>query len=182
MKHRLLLYNNIINLLWTVLCFLPVLMFWLVAGANSWLYLFLLSSLTACFLPDRTLDKLTLSRNPQFYERAGVKLIRKFVQNGDWARTAVRIGDTRKIRNSGHAKTYLKTVSMYERYHWCCFLFFTQTTFYGLPSKSLTWMASIVAANIIYNLCPIFLQQYNKVKIKGIISRRLAKGGSLANR
>lgn len=171
------LYNQFINLFWTGISFLPVLLFWIKNGTDSALYIFLITSFIITAIPEKLLKKLQVTQNQKVYERLRVKTIRKFVQDGDWSKNTKGSNKSGKIKNRTDPYSYMKTIAMYERYHWCCFLFFLQTTVYGSSSESWVWLASMSVANILYNVCPILLQQYNKLRMQNVISRMKQTGG-----
>lgn len=163
------IFNQLINLFWTILGFTPILWFWIKEGINVYFYLFLIAALITGILPEKILNLFMLSSRRSFYERLGVKHIRKFVQNGDAVRAVTNKQGRLMIRGVTQAKKYLKTIAMYERFHWACFTFFLLTAvlcfFYGYWILGL----AITATNILYNLCSILLQQYNKARVKKII-------------
>jgi len=164
-------YNQIANFFWTMICFLPILSFWLNNGLDHWLYVFLASSLTGLFLPGRLLDSLQLSKRPLFYKNTGVRGFQKFVQDGSWIRKLNHDSKSVRVRNRADARNYLSTIAMYERYHFTCLIFFTETLIYGWDTRSWLWIAGVFVANLCYNIYPILLQQYNKIKVRGLLSR-----------
>lgn len=168
LKYKQELFNQLINFFWTILGFTPVLWFWIKEGINLYFYLFAVAALITGILPEKLLNLLMLSSRRNFYERLGVKHIRKFVQNGDAVQAVTNKQGRLIINGVTQAKKYLKTIAMYERFHWACFTFFLLTAilcfFYGYLILGL----AITAANVLYNLCSILLQQYNKARIKKI--------------
>ena len=160
--------NQTLNFFWTIGCFLPVLLFWMGRTPDVWLYGSVLCSIAIGFLPGSFFKLLQLSQNPRFYKKYGVTVIRRYVQNGDLINRLYRqkspqykvIKDPRKIYN------YRKTIAMYERYHFTCFVFFLLTTILSLITHHYTIAILITGCNIIYNVCPIFLQQYNRLRIQ----------------
>ena len=165
--------NQLINAFWTFLCFAPVVSYWIAIRIDTWFYLFLVSAFLIGLLPERILNKCQMSNRRKTYERAGAKLIRKFVQNGDWL-NYIRLNRKHIVINDvGQADKYLKTIAMYERYHWMCFIFFLFTTIHGFVSGYITDGCLIIASNILYNVSAIFLQQYNKMRIKQLHGRSI---------
>ena len=149
-------YNQCINFFWTIVCFAPVLSFWIKNGIDYSLYIFIAISCLVAITPEQVLNRLQISRRRKFYHNIGIKIVQKLVQDGHWG------GDLRR---------YLTIIAMYERFHWCCFLFFTATTIYGYLSSTWQWKLGILIANLLYNVYPILLQQYNKMRIKRILAR-----------
>jgi hypothetical protein len=155
--------NQAINFFWTIICFIPVIAFWMTAD-TFWLYIFIGISVVSLLLPAKLLQ---LSRNPKFYEILGVKFIRKLVQNGEYANRLIKRKNPhyKLIKDRAHATHYMRTIIMYERYHFLCFIFFMLTAVYALINQHYIFSTLILIANIIYNVCPILLQQYNWARV-----------------
>lgn len=174
-KHRYyrIFLNQAINIFWTVLCFFPIFWLWLnLGGRNIWLYISMAIALLIGSVPGWAMDKTLLSDESKFYERLGARFVRKFVQDGDIVNYMSRQNKAEASRGNDYPKGYLKTISMYERFHWICMVFFTFSGIIGLVYGYFTLGASILFLNIPYNAIPIFLQQYNKVRIKRITVRQ----------
>jgi hypothetical protein len=162
--------NQLINFFWTILCFAPVVWFWIRQGVNIYFYLFTGISIVVGLLPEKILNLFMLSSGRKLYEKLGVKQVRKWVQNGDIIRDATRTSNHSIINSISMARRYLKTIAMYERYHWVCFSFFLLTAIFCFFEHHPNFALLITEANILYNLSSILLQQYNKIRIKRIIS------------
>jgi hypothetical protein len=169
---RLLIVNQLLNFFWTALCFLPVLVYWIPRGADIWLYGSAAFSIVSGLVPERFFKRLQISRRPRFYEKSGVRTIRKFVQHGDLINRLYRqqspgykiTGDVRRM------KGYLKTIAMYERYHFMCCVFFLCTAIFGLSERRFLLALLIMVSNVLYNIFPIFLQQYNRIRIQALLA------------
>jgi len=160
--------NQAVNFFWTILCFIPVIGFWVVAGNMAYCYVFIGLSVVCMIIPARILQ---LSNTPKFYERLGIKTIRKFVQNGDFANRYIRKGKPayQIVADRASAMKYMNTILMYERYHFMCFVFFLLTAVYAMMINQYAMAVLIFLANVIYNICPILLQQYNKARVKRLL-------------
>src|SRR6185437_6240487 len=75
--------NQLLNFFWTILCFLPVLWYWVMRGPDSWLYGSIIFSIICGLLPEGFFRLLQISQSVRVYEKYGAKIIRKFVQQGD---------------------------------------------------------------------------------------------------
>lgn len=119
------------------------------------------------FIPLRFLQ---LSNNPNFYARTGVKFVRKFVQNGDYINRFIRKRNPTHgaIKNKENAVAYLKTTAVAEVYHLFCLVFFTLTISYTLMLGHYLIAAITALTNVLYNIYPILLQQYNRARIAKI--------------
>ena len=160
--------NQLLNFFWTTLCFAPVLWFWVEKGIGLYFYLFLGTSFMVGVLPEKILNLFTLSSSSKFYQKLGVKQIRKFVQNGDVVNIVVNKERHSLINGVAQARRYLKTIAMYERFHWVCFTFFLLTTVLCFATRHLKLGFLIIVANLVYNISSILLQQYNKIRIRKI--------------
>ncbi|MEO3403603.1 hypothetical protein AAFN85_06850 [Mucilaginibacter sp. CAU 1740] len=111
--------------------------------------------------------KFQLSRSTAFYERLGVRFIRKFVQHGDIANSISRKNKPgyQVIAQKNDPAAYLKTTNMYERFHMMCLLFFLFTTAAAFVDRKFIMAAAITISNVIYNFYPVLLQQYNRIRI-----------------
>jgi len=165
-SHRREVLNQLLNFFWTILCFAPVLWFWMKEGVSLYFYMFIAISLIIGILPDKMLNMFTLSSDTRFYHKLGVKKIRKLVQNGDVVNMAASKQRHSLINGVAQARRYLKTIAMYERFHWSCFTFFLLTAIFCFAFGHLKLGFLIIAANLIYNASSILLQQYNKIRIR----------------
>jgi len=161
--------NQFINFFWTILSFAPVIWFWIKEGIDLYFYFFLATSVIVAIIPEKVLSYFTLSSSRRLYERLGVKHIRKFVQNGAIVNAMSNQEKRVTINGITEAKKYLRTIAMYERFHWFCFIFFLLTTILCFYRGRWRLALIITLANILYNVCAILLQQYNKIRIKKMI-------------
>ncbi|PWT74248.1 MAG: hypothetical protein C5B59_11535 [Bacteroidetes bacterium] len=166
------IFNQSLNFFWTILSFIPVILFWAKEGLNWYFYVSLAVSFVFGFLPEKIINSFRPSSSRKFYERMGVKAVRKFVQNGDVANA---VGKTSLINNISQARQYLKTIAMYERFHWICLCFFLLTAILCFVRGEAGFGFLVLGANLLYNLTSISLQQYNKIRIKKIVSLEESK-------
>jgi len=157
--------NQLINFFWTALSFAPVVWFWIEDGINLYFYLFVAFSLIISILPEKIFRLFALSSRRSLYEKLGVKQIRKFVQNGTIVNAVTNNQKRSVVTGVSQAKRYLNTIAMYERFHWVCFIFFLLTTIRCFIVADYKLGLAITTANILYNVCSILLQQYNKLRI-----------------
>ncbi|MHA7129284.1 glycosyl-4,4'-diaponeurosporenoate acyltransferase CrtO family protein [Algoriphagus namhaensis] len=166
--------NQALNLFWTLLAFAPIVLIWyLNFNLFNLLMLILLSILFAIFFRKYSIQ-LQLSNNRKFYERLGVKRFQKFTQDSHYI--------NRLIERAGGEKPYFrknlnlhqtKKIEMYEAYHAACLLFFFISTFIGFYNYHFSLAILAKLANIIYNVIPLFIQQYNRIRLKVVL--RLAE-------
>ena len=160
--------NQLVNLFWTIMCFTPVLWFWIKEGINQYFYISLAIALLIGILPGSILKLFFFSSSGRFYEKLGVKRIRKFVQNGDIVNAMTDKHKHASIKGRLQAQQYLKTIAMYERFHWICFTFFLLTAIGCFLRGYVKLGVAVIAANFLYNFGSILLQQYNRIRIRRI--------------
>ena len=163
-------FNQLINFFWTITCFTGIVIYWWESPSLPIMFLFITISLISAAVPPRSYQ---LSRHSTFYVRLGVKKIRLFVQDGGWRHSARDGGPTAEkvVRSRSQAAQYLRTVDMYQRYHLICLVFFTLSVCHALVGHRPGMAILMLASNIIYNVCPLLLQQYNWARIKSLQQR-----------
>jgi hypothetical protein len=168
--------NQLINIIWTVASFSLIGVYWgryyAENGSLSTLYTIIVLSMLSYILPKSWLSALTLSDNRKVYERIGVKFILWFVQNGRFVNLVKRKSGTQLglITSRKSARTYLSTIAMQERYHYSCLVFFMLSALSASLSGKMGIAFGILFWNILYNVFPILLQQYNRLRIKTLLS------------
>lgn len=162
--------NQLVNFCWTILCFASFVVYWNLTASLFVLFSFLALSLLAGFVPLKTLQ---LSTDHKFYEHLGVKMVRKFVQNGELINRLKRsrLPNHKVIKNQDDALGYLKTAAMYEKYHFICFVFFLLFSIHAAYNQRFGFFMLMILSNFLYNICPMLLQQYNRVRISRLFTR-----------
>jgi len=165
------LLNQLINLFWTILAFGPVLAFWLAVGPNIYLFLSMTLSVCTLYFPEKFYESIQISERIEFYENLQLKVFRRFTQDGDLVKQI--IGNKNQpasiVRSKTDLTNYLSTIKVYERFHFICFAFFLLTTLYAIVLTNFAIALMITLANVIYNVIPLLLQQYNKLRIKKLL-------------
>lgn len=166
--------NQFINFFWTVLGFAAVLCYWTATGLSAWFYLFIVLSIIPAFLPQRFFYRIQLSDSTKLYERLGLRFIRKFVQHGDFANRHARKNNPAYygMLKSVEPKKYLSTIMMYERYHFICLIFFLLTCGMAMIQERYLMALLILISNVVYNVFPILLQQYNRIRVLRCANRK----------
>lgn len=167
-------YNMVPNVLWTALNLAPVFIFcyMLVPIRQTGTILFL-AMLTA-FLPWRWYGVLQLGKDVQVYRKVGILIIRKYSQDGDLINSLLRrkYPHYRVIRNASQNDRYIQRSYMFERYHVAVCAAMLAFTVYALYLGQYGWAVAITLNNILYNVYPIWLQQYNRLRLRGVLKRR----------
>jgi len=163
-----LIFNQLINFFWTALCFGGIIVYWFDSPSVKPLLPFIIISLMSAVVPSKYYQ---LSRRSKYYERLGVKKIRFFVQDGNWRWSVSKDKQAaiKLIGSRSQAAKYLKTVKMYERYHLICLVFFSLSGYHAFAHNRIGLAIIITLSNVVYNVCPMLLQQYNRVRIEAIL-------------
>ena len=169
------LYNVIPNVLWSVAGILPAYIFCYDFMPLKLLYIFLAISILPVFIPAIILDKIELSKNTKFYKKLFVHHINKFAQNGDLINRIIRkkYSEFKVVSFSKtSAKKLLNQTYNNERFHYILFIFYCLTMFYALVKNHPGWALIFLTCNVLYNVYPILLQQYIRIKLRLYINRK----------
>ncbi|TCD11088.1 hypothetical protein EZ449_06235 [Pedobacter frigidisoli] len=163
-------FSQLINIFWTILGFSIIVWYWYVYWDPLLFSVFILLRLVmACF----KLSLYQISINRALYERFGIRIVRRFVQDGDVVNNFYRqTPNTDKMTKKNSYEKLLNKTTMYERFHLFCLMFFALSDLLAVINKNYTAAVLILIGNIIYNLYPIMLQQYNRIRISKLIARK----------
>ena len=156
--------NTLLNFAWTILAFSVVIFFWYREWQTGLFIAFVVVSLASLLVPLRYLQ---ISRRRVLYDRLGVRTVNLFVQNGRLAKRVSGKTHNQTIHRKDHGALIAST-RMYERFHWMCFVFFLLTTGYAVASELLRYALGLMLSNLVYNVYPILLQQYNRMRFLAI--------------
>lgn len=160
------LLNQTLNFIWTFLAFIPVFMLWYTNFNAITLLTSILLSLILTVIILKAGIRLQLSNNRQFYEKLGVKHFQKFTQDSYYiSRLIKKTGGKQSIFRRNNYSTQIKKIRMYEQYHLICFLFFSFSSLIGIYSHYITYATLVTLANIVYNIIPLLIQQYNRIRL-----------------
>jgi hypothetical protein len=161
------LLNAVPNVFWSVLAFVPVGIFCYQHVARLWLYVFVATSLLVYVFPVSLFHHLQLSSKPAFYRRLGVPLVNRVTQNGQIVNGLLRrrYPGYRALPSRAAMVGVLRTTYVQEQFHWAAFLFFLVSALYAALHAHPGWSLLIILINVLYNLYPIWLQQYIRVRL-----------------
>ncbi len=167
-KKKVAAYNMIPNVIWSVICLLPISVFCYSYMNVKLICIFLLVSMVFIFLPKSFFTILQLGKTPVFYKKTGVIFLNKFTQNGEIINALIRkkYPDYKMVsKNSRSIEKLFQQTYMLEKFHFLMFSFFMFTSVYALFQNQYGWAFFITITNIIYNVYPILLQQYIRSRI-----------------
>jgi hypothetical protein len=173
-KMQVELYNMIPNLIWSLLNLIPVGYFCYTLMPPKLFYIFLGISLAGYALPSSFYNTIQIKKL-NFLKKAGVPVAQKYAQNGTVINRLIRkkfpgykILYDRKTIEGQYKRTYF-----FEKYHFVMLLFFLFTTVFALIQSYYLWALTIMIANIIYNIYPILLQHYTRLRIELLLKRKI---------
>jgi len=164
---RIQIYNLIVNLLWTTVCFAPIILLWYLDYNPTILFASLGFTFLVFLIPAKYFDTLQISRSRKFYESLSIKTLQSLTQDGKLisAFAKQRNKNYRLIKTRVLHKNFKSQIAIYERFHFVCLVFFLVSFAYAIYQQVFLLSTLILMANIIYNIIPILIQQYNKLRL-----------------
>ena len=160
--------NQTINLAWTIFGFAPVLLFWSDHYEPRRMLISLALCLPFLLTPRSVFNRLQISKQRRFYERIGVRRAQAFTQNGLLTNRLIKkkMPEYALIRSRGDLHNYGKRMTVYNVYHITCLAFFMISAVWALTEKQYGVAILIFICNIPYNVYPLLIQQYNRIRIR----------------
>ncbi|MBB1285110.1 hypothetical protein HRH25_12065 [Flavisolibacter sp. BT320] len=178
------IYNLLVNLFWSLLCFVPVCVFCYQWLPSEFLLLFLTLSFIPTFFSRRAMAKLQISKTAVAYKKLGISLIQQISQNGVFVNFLVRrkYSDYSVVRREKRAiEALLNQTYVNEKFHLVGLVFFSLLTSFALLKGFGWWAFFFTVANLFYNTYPILLQQYIWVKL-AFYNQQATSSRSVANK
>ncbi len=165
------LYNMIPNVIWSLINFAPVYFFYAQPGKLQHLWMVIAISLIGYFLPISFYNRLQISKSKKTYHKLGIRTIRKYAQDGDLINKIIRkkYPDYKGHSGKQNFQKHIGKTYFYEKFHFVCLLFFLITMVLAFMQQNVVLGVLIIVANILYNVYPIMLQQYNRLRIQLLI-------------
>lgn len=170
--------NAVPNVLWSVLSLTPISVFCYQHMVRPWLYGLLAASMLGYALPAAVFQYWQLSRTPARYRQLRVPAVNRVTQHGDLINRLLRhyYPQYRHIRTRAALVALARTTYQQERFHLVLFLFFGLTSLYALAHGHAGWAGLLTLTNVGYNLYPMWLQQYIRLRLgAGGVSRQSKK-------
>lgn len=166
-------YNQIFNVSWSVLNFSALGYFCYTKMDLNWVYVFTALSLAAGFLPRSFFDAIQLSRRTAFYKKIGIRVARKFTQDGDFVNRSMRkkFPQYRIFDDRSSIQQHLNKAYAIEKVHFSMLLFFLLSSIYALVKGYVWWAVIITINNLVFNLYPNLLQQYNRLRLRRVMEK-----------
>jgi hypothetical protein len=167
LKHTASVYHALPSVFWSIFNLIPISIYCYQLPDRKLFYWILGLSFFGYILPNAFFDRIQLSNHTTFYKKIGIKIIRKFAQEGDFINKLIRkkyanykVIPTQKSAHRYYSKTY-----HFEKFHFHLFLIFLAITIIAIAKKDFLWALLITFNNIIFNVYPNLLQQYNRIRL-----------------
>lgn len=160
-------YNLVLNLFWTLLNLVPAVCYFYTYLTTAWLWIIVPVSLLPYFLPAVLFDRLSAGNSRHWYQRLGVHLLLDYVQQGRFINRMIRkrYPTYRVIHNQLTIRRKINQTYMFERFHLGLLLDFFILTGHALTKAYWLWVAVLLLCNFVYNVYPILLQQYIRLRL-----------------
>ncbi|SFW68776.1 glycosyl-4,4'-diaponeurosporenoate acyltransferase CrtO family protein [Chitinophaga sancti] len=159
-------YNLLISLFWTILCLGPAGWYFYLYMPPAWLWIMVPVALLPFLVPAPWLEHYA---RRSFYERIGVRGLLTYVQHGKWvnARVRKRYPGYRIVYNRETIRQKIRETYLFERFHYGLLLvLLIMAVHAGIG----LWGILLMVCNIGYNVYPIFMQQYVRLRLKEAVS------------
>lgn len=168
-------YNMIPNIFWSLIFISPIFIFCYQNINLKWMLIFAAISFSSLFIPKSLLNFFQLGKDISTYQKTGVVFMNRFTQNGAIVNKIIRKKyphyKSVSANNKMMGKVFRRTF-MFEKFHFMMFLFFLLATVYAVVHAFYGWAFFIFVSNVFYNVFPIFLQQYIRLRLSSIKHRR----------
>jgi len=170
----LVLYNAVPSVVWSGLALGPLVGFCYQHMARPWLVGLLGLSLLAYAVPRAWFRYWQLSEKPVVYRRLGVPVADRLAQDGALVNTLVRqrYPQYRRVQSRRSVAAAVGNSYHMERFHVVALLFFLFASGYAAGQGRWGWAAVLAVLNTGYNLYPIWLQQYLRLRLAAVAARR----------
>ncbi len=163
-------YNAVPNVLWSVLSLVPLVVFCYQHVARPWLYGFGVLSLLAYAWPIAWLHYLQLSTQPAVYHKLRVPALNHLTQHGTLVNRLLRhrYPQYRYLPSRANLVQVVRTTYHMERFHWAMLVYFLAVIGYAVALGYWGWAGVLFLLNVGYNLYPIWLQQYLRLRLRWV--------------
>lgn len=161
-------YNTLPNMLWSALGLVPISIFCYTRMNTKLFWLFIGISFFPVFLSNTFINKIQIGRKTTTYQKLRVDLVQQLSQNGVVINRLIRkrFPGYKAVRKDPRSiNRLLKQTYAFEKFHYMLFLFFSMAGIYALMEGYIGWAVIILLTNLLYNIYPILLQQYIRLKL-----------------
>lgn len=175
LKNTVALYNIIPSLFWSIINLTPVAVFCYNLMELRLFLIFSSISFLTVFIPNSFLGIISIGKTTAVYKKIGVNFIGKFTQNGSVINKLIRKKhpDYRVLSPGRQSFTrVIRQTYFFEKFHLLLFVFFTLAAVHALLEDYIMWVIILFVTNLVYNVYPVLLQQYIRLKL-GAAGKRI---------
>lgn len=164
-------YNTVPSFAWSVLNLAPPFIYVYRFLDLQWLWVLVPLCIAPYFLHKNFIDRLALSRTREFYIRLGVDVVQEFVQHGGMVNRLIRrrYPTYRIVFDKTTVHRQLSATYMFERFHLGMAVAFCVLLLHAAFSGRWEWVLLLLVCNFIYNVYPVLLQQYMRIRLKHLL-------------
>ncbi len=165
------LYNTVPNFVWTLLNIAPVAYYFYLQVPLYWLFAIVPLCILPYFLKPSVIDALDLSKSRDLYLRLGVGVIQEYVQHGGAINRIIRrtYPAYRMVYDKVTMQRQMSATYMFERFHLGMLLAFLAVTVHAFVHRFYIWGLVMLGCNILYNVYPVLLQQYVRLRLRRLL-------------
>lgn len=165
-------YNTVPNFAWSILNLAPPFLYVYRFLPLQWLWVLVPLCIIPYFLKKGFVDRLALSKRREPYIRLGVDVIQEYVQHGGMVNRLIRrrYPTYRIVFDKTTVGRQLSSTYMFERFHLGMAAAFWVLIFHAACSLRWKWALLILVCNFIYNVYPVLLQQYMRIRLKRLLA------------
>lgn len=165
MSARSQLLDAVPSVLWTAVSLGPVFLFCAHNLPLGRTICFLVGASVSTLLPKAALERFALSTSRTAYERLGVPSLTKFTQDAGWLRRMGGSSKPRARRDKESLRRIVRDTWMRERFHLGVFVFLFLCSAAAALQRKGIWLFALILINVFYNVYPILLQQYLRLRV-----------------
>jgi hypothetical protein len=168
--------NVLLSALWTIVFVLPVYIFCARHVDIGWIIAFAVTAMLSTLLPRSAIQRLALSSEAKAYRRLRVPLVIEITQDARWIRRISGNSPARARRSKQGLSKILHDTWVRERFHLALLVFYFLCSIMAVCQIRPLWFLSLILANVSYNLYPIWLQQYLRLRVSRCLARSTRAG------
>ena len=172
MKVQRAVLNTLLSLVWTVIFLGPVYVYCVRHIPSKCLYVFAAVGALSFVMPRALLERIQLSPDPEVYRLLRVSLLIAFTQDAPWLRALSSDAKRRVRRDPKAIGSIVRDTWTRERFHLGLLLFCALCAGIALWRIQIIWFVTLNLVNIIYNLYPVWLQQYIRIRVARVAQRK----------
>jgi Glycosyl-4,4'-diaponeurosporenoate acyltransferase len=165
--------NALPNILWTAIFIGPVYAYCVREIPPRLLYVFAVAGALPFLVPRSFLQRFQLSPDTGVYRRLQLPLLVKLTQDAPWLHRLGGHPEKRVRRDRGAIVRVISDTWTRERFHFGLLVFCALCAGVALWRTQLMWFTALILINTLYNLYPVWVQQYLRLRVTHLLGKRL---------